>query len=230
MVHLLFYWIDGISKKEEFYLDKPNIGIHIPLFTWLEIYNFSYDCIIMVISSYKYDEKEYVRDYNIFLQEVEKNKQFQIIQNFTLKEQTKIIKNEIMDKIEEIVDKNEFVMGSEVIRFENEFAKYNQSKYCIGVSNGWSALKIALKSLNLKNPKVITQANTYVAVPIVCEELNIPYDLVDIDDNLLLDLNKLEELLIENNKEKELWFETAKNIVIIVVHLYRNSIDMNKLI
>lgn len=220
---------DGINEEEEFYLNEPNEGIHIPLFTWLKMKNFSSDCIIMVICSYKYDEEEYIRDYNLFLQEVKKNKLLKTIQNFSLKEQTKMIKNEIMNKIEEIVDKNEFVMGSEVIAFENNFAKYNQSKYCIGVSNGCSALKIALKSLNLKNSKVITQANTYVAVPLVCEELNIQYDFVDIDDNLLLDLNKLEELLIENNKEKELWFESAKDIVVLIVHLYGNSVNMDKL-
>lgn len=221
---------DGINGEEEFLLDKSNEGIHIPLFTWLKMKNFSYDCIIMVICSYKYDEEEYIRIYDDFLIEVEKNKLSQTIPNFSLKQQTKIIKNEIMNKIEDIIDRNEFVMGSDVIKFENEFAYYNQSKYCIGVSNGCSALKIALKSLNLKNPKIITQVNTYVAIPLVCEELNIPYDLIDIDDNLLMNLDKLEEYLLLNNKESDLWYESKNDFVVMIVHLYGNCVNMDKLL
>jgi hypothetical protein len=34
--------------------------------------NFSKDCIILVICSYKYDETEYIRDYNEFKNEVNK--------------------------------------------------------------------------------------------------------------------------------------------------------------
>ena len=51
----------------------------------------------------------------------------------------------------------------------------------------------------LQNTKIITQTNTYVAVPLVCEELKIPYELIDIDDNLLMDLDKLENYLILNS-------------------------------
>jgi dTDP-4-amino-4,6-dideoxygalactose transaminase len=220
---------DGI-EEEEFYLDKPNEGIYVPLFTWLKMKNFSSDCIIMVICSYKYDENEYIRDHDVFLEEIKKNKSICKISNFSLKEQTKLIKNEIINKIDDIIDSNEFVMGFDVLNFEKEFAKYNQSNYCIGVSNGCSALKIALKSLNLNNYKVITQANTYVAVPLVCEELNIPYDLIDIDDNLLMNLDKLEEYLLTNNKESDLWYESKNDFVVIIVHLYGNCVDMNRIL
>ena len=219
---------DG-CEEQEFFLDKSNEGIHIPLFTWLKMKNFSIDCIILVICSYKYDETEYIRDYDVFLEEVRKNKIPKSINNFSLQVQTKMIKSEVMNKISEVIDANEFVMGSEVLKFENEFSNYIGTKHCICVSNGCSALKIAIKSLNLKNPKILTQSNTYVAVPLVCEELNIPYDLIDIDDNLLLDLIKLEEVLIKNNSESEYWYEGKHDLVVIVVHLYGNSVDMNKL-
>ena len=113
-------------------------------------------------------------------------------------------------------------MGDEVINFENKFSKYLGCKYTIGLSNGCAALKIAIKALQLKNPKVLTQANTYVAVPLVCEEGNIPYDIIDIDDNLLLNLDKLDIYLSNSN-------EDTTNFIIIVVHLYGNSIDWDKL-
>lgn len=216
------------TEETEFLCNKPNFGVHVPVYNWLSMKNFTNNCIIMVICSYKYDESEYIRDYNIFLNEIKELKNNKI-DNFSLKEQTKSIKNKIINKIENIIDNNEFVMGNEVFEFEDKFKKYNNSNYCIAVSNGCSALKIAIKSLELNNSKIIIQANTYVAVPLVCEELKIPYEIIDIDDNLLLDLNKLEDFLIKDNKE-EYWYDKPYNYIVIIVHLYGNSINMNKLL
>lgn len=212
---------DGFEKKE-FNLNKSSEGILIPLFNYLTMSKFSDDCIIMVICSYKYDEDEYIRDYDVFLKEVEEQKKQKPIAIFSLNKQTQLIKKEVMTEIEKIIDNTAFVMGDDVIKFENEFTKFIGCKYTIGLSNGCASLKIAIKALQLKNPKVLTQANTYVAVPLVCEEANIPYDIIDIDDNLLLDLDKL-DIYLGNCKE-----DTA-NFIIIVVHLYGNSIDWDQL-
>jgi dTDP-4-amino-4,6-dideoxygalactose transaminase len=213
--------LDNGMKEYEFLLDKSNIGVHIPLYHWIKMKDFSKDCIILVLCSYKYDEEEYIRNYNTFLEII--NKKNNIIPNFSLKNQTDKLKREVLNKIEKIVDKNEFTMGKDVLEFEDNFSKYNNIKHCIAVSNGCSALKIAVKSLELKNPKVITQSNTYVAVPLVCEELKISYDLIDIDDNLLLDLDKLEKYLITNNNSNF-------DFIVIVVHLYGNSVNMEKIV
>jgi len=215
--------LDNGEKITEFNLNKSNIGVHIPLYHWLKMKNFSKDCIIMVICSYKYDEAEYIRDYDLFINEVNQNKQINKITTFSLKDQTSFLKSKVMNKIEDIIDRNEFVMGSEVKLFEEKFKLYNDSNYCIAVSNGCSALKIAIKSLELVNPRVLIQANTYVAVPLVCEELKIPYSILDINDNLLLDLSKLEEFF-ENTKERSV------DYVVVVVHLYGNSVNMADLL
>jgi dTDP-4-amino-4,6-dideoxygalactose transaminase len=214
--------LDNGEEITEFNLNKSNIGVHIPLYHWLKMKNFSKDCIIMVICSYKYDETEYIRDYDLFLNEINQNKKTNKITTFSLKDQTIFLKNKIMNKIENIIDRNEFVMGSEVKLFEEKFKLYNDSKHCIAVSNGCSALKIALKSLQLNNPRVLIQANTYVAVPLVCEELNIPYDILDIDDNLLLDINKLEDYF-ESKKDQSF------DYIVVIVHLYGNSVNMDNI-
>jgi dTDP-4-amino-4,6-dideoxygalactose transaminase len=213
--------LDNGQKEYIFFLDKSYIGVHIPLFHWIKMKDFSKDCIILVICSYKYDEEEYIRNYGDFLNEIQ-NKNNRIA-NFSLKKQTINLKKEILNKIENIIDKNEFTMGKDVIEFEENFSNYNDSKYCIAVSNGCSALKIAIKSLELQNTKIITQANTYVAVPLVCEELKILYDLIDINDNLLMDLDKLEEYLIINNNSNF-------DFIVLIVHLYGNSVNMEKLL
>ncbi len=215
---------DG-DTYSEFFLNKSNEGVMIPLYNWLSMSNFSHDCLIMVICSYKYDESEYIRDYKVFLKEVaerDKEKKQNVIANFSLKHQTQLIKREVMRKIEEVIDNTAFVMGDEVIQFENEFSKFIGCKHAIGVSNGCAALKIAIKSLRLKKPIILTQANTYVAVPLVCEESNIPYDIIDIDDNLRLNLDKLDIYLSNSDKD-------TSNYIIIIVHLYGNSIDWDKL-
>ena len=77
--------LDNGYEETEFVCNKPNIGAHVPLYNWLSMKNFSNDCIVMVICSYKYDESEYIRDYNIFLNEIKENKnKINFINNFSL--------------------------------------------------------------------------------------------------------------------------------------------------
>ena len=215
---------DGLKISKN--LHNDNIGYYIPLYSWLSMENFSNDWIILVICSYKYDETEYIRNYGDYLKEIQNlNKKNEIVKNFDLSEQTKKVKMELMNKIENIIDSGEFVLGNDLINFENNFAKYNNKKYCVGLSNGTSAIKIAIKSLNidLNNTELIFQANTYIAVPIVSNELNLNFNIIDIDNNLLLDLDKL-ELFLEKNKNNN------KIYILLLVHLYGYCVDMNKLI
>ena len=41
----------------------------------------------------------------------------------------------------------EYILGRNVKKFENKFANFNSSKFCVGVNSGHDALKIALRSL-----------------------------------------------------------------------------------
>ena len=213
------------GEKKVFTLNKDNVGIHIPLLSWISMENFSSGCILMVICSYKYDEDEYIRNYGDYLEIIrEEEKKDKLIKNFDLTIQTKKYKKEIMTKIENIIDNNSFTLGKELKEFENNFANYNNVKYCVGVSNGTSALKIAYHALELDsdNIEIIVQANTYIAVPLVVNELKLKMNIIDIDENLLLDLNKL-ELFLDENKENN------KTYVLFLVHLYGYCVNMNKL-
>lgn len=55
-----------------FVLDKPRIGIYLPKMVWKEMYDFSSDSILLVLSNEHYNSQEYIRDYNTFLKEVKK--------------------------------------------------------------------------------------------------------------------------------------------------------------
>ena len=74
------------------------------------------------------------------------------------------IKDEVLAKMQEIYEKNWFIQGPEVTAFEEEFAAYCGTKYCVGCGNGLDALFLALKAYGIKEgDEVIVPSNTYIA-------------------------------------------------------------------
>lgn len=59
--------VENGNEEEIIVLDKPNRGVYLGKMIWKEMFDFSKDSILVVLSSEHYDEKEYVRDYNEFL-------------------------------------------------------------------------------------------------------------------------------------------------------------------
>lgn len=57
---------DGINKRTVA-LNRPYYGLHIPPGIWAAEKSFSSGSICLVIASHKYDEDDYLRDYNEFL-------------------------------------------------------------------------------------------------------------------------------------------------------------------
>jgi len=57
---------DGVNKQV-ISLKKPNEGLYLGTFLWNVMFNFSEDCMLLVFASDLYDESEYIRDYQEFL-------------------------------------------------------------------------------------------------------------------------------------------------------------------
>lgn len=57
---------DGINRQE-FTLDRPNIGLHLPPLIWGIQYKYSLDAVLMVFASHYYDNSDYIRDYAEFI-------------------------------------------------------------------------------------------------------------------------------------------------------------------
>ncbi|MCG8376917.1 MAG: FdtA/QdtA family cupin domain-containing protein [Chlorobiales bacterium] len=57
---------DGTNKKVV-HLDRPFIGLHITTGIWRELLNFSSGSVCLVLASHKYDESDYIRDYDNFI-------------------------------------------------------------------------------------------------------------------------------------------------------------------
>ena len=58
---------DGVNRQE-FLLDKPDIGIHLPPMVWGIQYKYSADAVLLVFASHYYDNADYIRDYSEFRQ------------------------------------------------------------------------------------------------------------------------------------------------------------------
>lgn len=61
---------DGEGNEKVFLLDRPHIGIYLPTMIWKDMYDFSDDSVLLVLSSEHYDPEEYIRDYEKFVKEI----------------------------------------------------------------------------------------------------------------------------------------------------------------
>lgn len=62
--------IDDGKNRTDIKLDNPNQGLLIEGLIWREMYDFSEDCVLLVIASEHYDESDYIRDYQKFIDKV----------------------------------------------------------------------------------------------------------------------------------------------------------------
>lgn len=60
--------LDDGEQRREVLLDRPNQGLLIRSMIWREMFDFSTDCVLMVLASEHYEEADYIRDYDAFLQ------------------------------------------------------------------------------------------------------------------------------------------------------------------
>lgn len=58
--------LDGMGYEEVFVLDRPHIGIYLPNMVWKDMYDFSYDSVLLCLASEHYDPVEYIRDFDAF--------------------------------------------------------------------------------------------------------------------------------------------------------------------
>jgi acetyltransferase-like isoleucine patch superfamily enzyme len=58
--------VDNGEIREEYILNRPSIGLHLPAGCWGIQYQHSPDCVLMVLASHLYDEKDYINDYAQF--------------------------------------------------------------------------------------------------------------------------------------------------------------------
>ncbi|MEG1950867.1 MAG: FdtA/QdtA family cupin domain-containing protein [Odoribacter sp.] len=62
--------LDNGLDKNVYHLNRSYYGLYIPRMIWRSMENFSTNSLALVVSSAEYDEKDYIRDYEIFQKEM----------------------------------------------------------------------------------------------------------------------------------------------------------------
>lgn len=62
--------LDDGKTRQEVWLDSPTKGLFIDDLVWREMYDFSENCVLLVLASEHYDEVDYIRNYDDFLRQV----------------------------------------------------------------------------------------------------------------------------------------------------------------
>jgi len=128
-------------------------------------------------------------------------------------------RNEIDLKIKTILDKGWYLQGDENKAFEEHFAKYCNTKHCIGVANGLDALNLIIKAYGFNfNDEIIVPSNTYIASILAISQNGCKPVLVEPDINTYnINPDLIEEKITKNTK------------AIMVVHLYGQAVEMEKI-
>ncbi|MCW2483329.1 FdtA/QdtA family cupin domain-containing protein, partial [Candidatus Symbiopectobacterium sp. NZEC135] len=64
------FLLDDGCEKVDILLDNPAQGLLIESFIWREMYEFTEDCVLMVLADQIYDESDYIRNYEVFLENI----------------------------------------------------------------------------------------------------------------------------------------------------------------
>lgn len=82
----------------------------------------------------------------------------------SLDRQQRELKSELSAAIDAVLDSGQYILGTEVERFERSFAALCETRFALGVSNGTSALILALRALGIgRGDEVITASNGFLA-------------------------------------------------------------------
>lgn len=126
------------------------------------------------------------------------------------------VANELKDAFARVLASGHIIMGSELEKFETEFAAYCGVKHCIGVGNGLDALALALRARGIgPGDEVIVPSQTFIATWLAVSMVGATPVPVEIDPGTYgLDTSRIAAAL------------TAKTKGIVPVHLYGAPVDM----
>lgn len=128
-------------------------------------------------------------------------------------------RNEIDERITQVLDSGWYILGEQVRVFEKNFANFCGVKHCIGCANGLDALNLIIKGFGFTDgDEIIVPANTYIASILAISQNDCTPVLVEPD----IDTYNINPDLIEQKI-------TEKTKAIMVVHLYGQAVEMEKI-
>ena len=150
----------------------------------------------------------------------------------------KELEQELTAVFQKVIGTAGFVGGPMVENFENEFAAYCDSKYCVGVASGTDAVRFPLMAAGVQpGDVVVTVPHTFIATTEAISQSGARADFVDIDEKTYsMDVEKLKEYF---ERECYLDRETGKPYhrkfrapvtAIVPVHIYGQCADMDPIL
>jgi dTDP-4-amino-4,6-dideoxygalactose transaminase len=138
---------------------------------------------------------------------------------YSFEHQHQQIRAELLKAMEDTLDSGWYILGKQLLHFEQQFSEYTNTQHTIGTGNGLDALKIALMALGIgKGDEVIVPANTFIASLLAVSEIGATPVLAEpLPDRYTLDPNQVEARI------------TSKTKAIVPVHLYGLCCEMNEL-
>lgn len=135
-----------------------------------------------------------------------------------LRGQHQLIKAEVFDMFEKVYDSTAFSGGPFVEEFEKGFADYTETEFALGVSNGTTALHLAMMALGIgTGDEVIMPANTFIATAWGASHAGATPVFVDcLSDTWEIDPKKIEEKI------------TPRTKAVVGVHLYGQPFDIDE--
>ena len=125
-----------------------------------------------------------------------------MIVNFVdLSRQYKALRDEIIDKIDEISYSGNYVLGSEVEKAEKALASYCGTKFAVGVGNGSDALFLSMKALGIgAGDEVITAPNSFIASAWTIAATGATPVFADISKDLNINVQEIEKYITPKTK------------------------------
>lgn len=142
-----------------------------------------------------------------------------VVEFVNLKKQYRTIRREINRAVKTVLERQTFILGEELKKFEEEFARYLDARYVVGVDNGSDGLILALRALGVGHgDEVITPVNSFISTTLAITEVGATPVFVDIDSEThQLDVDQVSKKIIKKTK------------VILPVHLYGSPCDIESL-
>ena len=138
----------------------------------------------------------------------------------TFRPMEKELNIDLKNAFDKVFNNSWYIGGIEDEKFENSFAEYCNTNYCVGTGNGLDALILILKALNIgEDDEVIVPSNTYIATALAVTYVGAKVVFVEPDIRTFNINPKLIEKAI-----------TVKTKAIMPVHLYGQPCEMDKLI
>ncbi len=130
------------------------------------------------------------------------------------------IKEEIDAAVLSTLESGHFILGPQVIKFEESIASYLGVKHAIGLASGTDALVLALRALNVgEGDEVIIPAYTFFATAGTVMSVGAKPVFVDVDpQSYQIDVHKIRSVI------------TPRTKAIIPVHLYGHPAEMNPIL